>query len=459
MLTARERLYTRQLGGRSLDPTFRPIRKLAEEKINTFTLPELRVAISHSIAATTRAIEQAADTERQVQRIEAQMQLAITSADSQAAEMALLAAKAAQAHALVQASATQLDISEVMAQATREHNALGAVRKMRLTINANLKEIELADRITPLTPKAEAEQRVRHAVARAAVARAQTAVVQAEVALAQARVLKLDLALIRETVKSAYARLQATEQAADFVTMLSGTKAQTHVAAAQASAAAAVAWSQLAISDVQVAMARASRRRASLEYFIIEAETQLREARAWAANAEISADRARDATADDTPDAETALRAQRAVVKAQSQAQVSVAKAQTAMIEVQVAIARAQRAHETANAAQHATTLAQLAAKEVQLTFMLATTVPNALTTVSAIVTVATAVMPTRPRLWYEEEGVRRDISQVGSEQALIPDVVNQPFVPDRFDPLTIDRPLFDDPAPPSEACGPSCAN
>lgn len=287
MLMASDRIRGHRFGRHYAE---QPVRWFGEET-NTFTLPELRAAILQSTQAANRAIERADDTERQVQLIDFQMQMALSTTASEVRVTAALAAQAAQADALVRASAAQIDVSEVMAQATKNQHALGVVDKTQLAMQTYLKEIEAAEPILPTTPSASAKQAVRRAVARSAVARAQTAVVQAEVALAQARVLKIDLEPFKETIQSVYHRLRATQGAADLVATSVDVNAQAAVAAAQASASAAVAWSQIAISDIQVAIARATRDdSASLKQLIIAAETQLREARLWAAKAEASAD-------------------------------------------------------------------------------------------------------------------------------------------------------------------------
>uniref|UniRef100_UPI001C4E2352 hypothetical protein n=1 Tax=Candidatus Entotheonella palauensis TaxID=93172 RepID=UPI001C4E2352 len=397
-----------------------------------------------------RAIEQADETERQVQLIDTQMQAALSAATPQATALALLAAEAAQADVLVRTSATQIAVSEVMAQATKDENALGAVDRIYSVMGAYLEEIQATESIAPTTPIAVAEQVVRRAVARSAAARAHTAVAQAEVALAQARVLKIDLEPFEKTVQAVYDRLRTTETAADLVATSNSPNAQAAVAAAQASAAAAVAWAQIAISDIQLAIARATRDDSeSLEQLIIAAETQLQDARRWAVDAEATADVAMGiATQAAGSAAASALdpvrAARQAVAQAQAQAQVSVAKAQAAMLDVQLAIARSQNSHQTAAVAEQATALARLAAQEVQLSFTLSSAAPGAVRTASSIVTVAAAVMPTRPRTWYEEVGVFPDVSAAPQNQ------VTQPLTPG--------SPAFDDLRPPTASCGVSCS-
>ncbi len=341
MLTTSERLRGHALLGRLA--VEQPVRRPGEET-NTFTLPELRAAIIQSIIATNRAIEQADETERQVQLIDAQMQAALSAATPQAAAIALLAAEAAQSDALVLASAAQIAVSEVMAQATKDENALGAVDQIYGDMQGYLEAIQSAEPILPTTPMATAEQWVRRAVTRSAVARAQTAVAQAEVALAQARVLKIDLEPVKKTIHIVDGRLRATETMADLAIASADGHAPAAVAAAQA-AAAAGAWSQIAISDIQLAIAHATRDDSeALEQLILAAEARLQEARRWAVDAEASADVAMGiATQAQGGVAILALApvglAQQAVAKAQTQAQVSVAKAQAAMLDVQLAIA------------------------------------------------------------------------------------------------------------------------
>jgi len=428
------------------------------QETNTFTRSELRAAMQRAIVAINHAMERAADTEQRAQRLHAQALRALADSGEGGSEggghTAFLAAEAAQADALALASAAQLHVADVMAQVTKHNHVLGVVDQLHSAMQSHLNAIENAEPIRPATPLAEAEGIARRAVARSALARAHTALAQAEVAWGQAHVFKLDLHGYEAIVRSVKQWDQATEAAAHRVVAFADASAQSSVAATQAAAAAAIAWSQVAISAIQADIARAvGDGSASLKQLISETDERLQDARLWAAKAGQAASQILSYAAISAVD--PSPQARQAVVEAQAQAQAAVVNAQEAMLKAQWAMAQSRRARATAAVAQHAAMQAQWASNEAQKNFTLSNIARHAIRTVSAIVTVAAAVMPTRPRTWYEDDPApHRRISLFDEDKE-----------PRNFDgpapgpPSDLDPGLpFDDFRPPTADCGVSCA-
>ena len=426
-----------------------PVRWIGEET-HTFTRSELRAAIQRATAAINRAMEWATGTEQRAQRLDAQALRALSAPTGSGREAEFLAAAAAQANALVLASAAQLHAAGVMAQVTKNKHVLGVVDQLYLAMQAHLEAIDSAEPILPATPLAEAEGIARRAVARSALARAQAAQAQAQVAWGQARVFKLDLHAYQVMLDRVEGWAQKTKAAADRAA--ADASAPTFAAAAQAAAAAGIAWSQVAISSIQADIARAVRDdSALLKQLISDTDDQLQEARGWADKAGQAASQVlSDAAA---PAVGPSSQARQAA--AQAQAQVAVAKAQEAMLKAQWAMAQSRRSHGAAASAQQAATQARLASNEARKNVDLLDAARHPIRTVSAIVTVAAAVMPTRPHTWYEDDpGFPHRRSVFQETRGLRSFVGATPGPPSDLDPGL----PFDDLRPPTADCGVSCS-
>ena len=459
MFKALDRIYGQRFQTEERDRWFlmEPVRWVGQDT-NTFTRSELRAAMQRAIVAINHAMQRAADTEQRVQRLNAQAQRALSGPSEGGGEggveTAFLAAEAAQADALALASAAQLHVADVMAQVTKHNQVLGVVDQLHSAMQSHLNAIENAEPILPATPLAEAEGIARRAVARSALARAHTALAQAEVAWGQAHVFKLDLHGYEAIVKSVKQWEQAAEAAAQRVAASADASAQTSVAATQAAAAAAIAWSQVAISAIQADIARAvGDDSAPLKQLISETDDRLQDARRWAVKAGQAASQILSYAA--VAAVGPSSQARQAVVEAQAQAQVAVANAQESMLKAQWAMAQSRRARATAAVAQHAAMQAQWASNEAQKNFTLSNIARHAIRTVSAIVTVAAAVMPTRPHTWYEDApGPHRRLSLFDEDKKPRSFGGPTPGPPSDLDPSF----PFDDLRPPTADCGVSCA-